>query len=140
MRQAVEATVRNYQQISARLRRHVIRNVLNTLPDVANGVTMLSKNCGIVSSGTIFDHNNLLSAHYYLTRHLKSLVLKIIMESDLSKLDDRFKAIIQTGRIQVNSRDKEIVPPEFRKALKDAWCGKDHVCPWLSSITAGIKA
>jgi hypothetical protein len=98
---------------SQKIKKELIRLLL-TLPNAANGTTLLSKNCATVSLSTIHANAGVLSPNYYLTRHTKTLLIKKVKSWDLSRIPDRLNQIINEGHI-----DETPVPTEFRKALKE---------------------
>lgn len=132
----------DYVKQATRLKRKVIAMVLQ-LPDVADDVKQLSKNCCSVSLSLIAKHGFNLSAGYYLTRSAKKQLIEMIQNTgDLALLDKKMKYIIQTGNLNpvmhqgklVAPSPKDNVPPEFTKALKEVWCGKG-VCPWITKLS-----
>ena len=106
---------------SQKIKKELIRLLL-TLPNAANGTTLLSKNCAIVSLSTIHA-NGVLSPNYYLTRHTKTLLIKKVKSWDLSCIPDRLNQIINEGHIDQQlpnyPANKTPVPTEFRNALKE---------------------
>jgi hypothetical protein len=116
---------KDFQDIAeqAALARRRLKNAITALPDSADGVKMLGKNCGSVPFSMIAKHRGNLSAHYYLTHETKRVLLELV---DSNRTEDSLvnaiEAVLSTGKLKCIGYT-ETIAPNVLEALKAAWEG-----------------
>ena len=116
---------KNFQELEAQtsLARERLKNAIRALPDSADGVKMLGTNCGTVSFSHIASHGGNLSAHYYLTRETKKVLLNLIDSNrTVESLVTAIETVLTTGKLKCTGYT-EIIAPNVLEALKAAWEG-----------------
>ena len=101
--------------------RERLKNAIRALPDSADGIKMLGKNCGSVPFSLIAKNGFNLSAHYYLTHETKTVLLKLIDSNrPIEVLVKAIETILTTGKLQCSGY-VETIAPNVLEALKKAW-------------------
>jgi len=118
----MKATMQALLDQVATLKQELIEMV-RSLPDVANGVTRLSKNCAVVSLSTIGKHGGILSANYYLSNDAKEELVARIERGSAEQIKSLIEGVLSSGSIQLSGRPNHL-PPNFLKALKEMWEGR----------------
>jgi hypothetical protein len=116
---------KNFEDIAAQtsLARDRLKNAIRALPDSADSVKMLGKNCGIVSFSHIAKHGFNLSANYYLSRETKKVLLKLIDSNrTVDSLVNAIETVLTTGKLKCIGYT-ETIAPNVLEALKAAWEG-----------------
>jgi hypothetical protein len=95
----------------ARLRQRIL-----SLPDSAEGVTMLSKSCCTVPF-SLMGHKN-WSPNYWLTKEIKNeLVSMIDSNRNIDSTITSIETVLASGKL----KDGSILPTNVLTALKEAW-------------------
>ena len=95
-----------------------LKKAIRELPDSADGVKMLGRNCCTVSSSLIAQHENNLSPRYWLTRDTKTQLIALIDSNRATESTiNAIEAILTTGKLKDGSK----IPPNVLTALKKAW-------------------
>jgi len=106
------------------LARERLKNAIRALPDSADGVKMLGKNCGSVPSSMIASHGFNLSPHYYLTLETKRVLLNLIDSNrTVMSLINAVETVLNTGKLKCSGYT-ETIAPNVLEALKKAWEGQ----------------
>jgi hypothetical protein len=99
----------------ARLR---LVEVIKSLPDSADGVQMLGRNCGTVPISLVAQHGFNLSPRYWLTRETKTQLTALVDKSrGMESLITSIETILATGKL----KDGTKLPSNVLEALKKAW-------------------
>jgi hypothetical protein len=115
MKKQIQDIASQYQQARARLI-EAIRN----LPDSADGVKMLGKNCCTVSMSLIAQHGFNWSPCYWLTRETKAELIELVEKNrSIESLITAIEAVLATRKL----KDGTKLPPNVVEALRKAWEG-----------------
>ena len=114
---------KNFQFIAeqAGLARERLKKAIQELPDSADGVKMLGKNCCTVSSSLVTQHGSNLSPRYWLTHETKNQLIALIDSNrSVESTVNAIEAVLTTGKLKDGSK----IPPNVLDALKKAWEGQ----------------
>jgi hypothetical protein len=101
----------------ARLR---LVQVINALPDSADGVRMLGKNCCTVSMNLVGQHGFNLSPRYWLTQETKTQLVELVNGNrGIESLITSIEAVLATRKL----KDGTKLPPNVIEALRKGWEG-----------------
>lgn len=111
-----------FREINLRiyLAKRRLREAIHKLPEAADGVTMLGKNCCSVPFSLIGKLRSNLSPNFWLTHETKNQLLEMIKSNrSLENLITNIETILDTGKL----RDGGHIPNNVLTALKQAWEG-----------------
>lgn len=95
-----------------------LKEAIRTLPESAEGVRLLSTNCGVVPFSLTASHGARLDPKYWLTRETKTELLSVVdSKRTVETLVSALQEIISTGKMPSGSA----VPPNVITSLKEAW-------------------
>ena len=80
-------------------KRHVLADRIGKIDDTHPGITMLSKSCFTMRSGTI-DFEESLSPEYYNFKEQFKAIEKLILESRVDNVDKNLRAALDSGKIK----------------------------------------
>jgi hypothetical protein len=110
--------------VETSLARDRLKNAIRALPDSADGVKMLGKNCGTVSLSTMLRNGFNMSAHYYLSHETKKVLLELVDSNrTVESLVNAIEAVLTTGKLKCGGYT-ETIAPNVLEALKKAWEGQ----------------
>ena len=113
MRKAFQKIVDETQAARDRL-----KAAIKALPESAEGVRLLSKNCGVVPFSLIASHGLRLDPKYWLARETKAELLQLVDSKRTTEtLVGTLQEIVNTGRLPNGTQ----IPPNIIIALKEAW-------------------
>ena len=95
-----------------------------SLPNMAEGVHQLGKNCCTVSFRTVQANGNILCPSYYLNSTTKEALLELLDKTGIENLNSKLEAIIATGRLKIGDASSIALNPAFVQAVKEMWFGK----------------
>jgi hypothetical protein len=99
----------------ARLR---LVEVIKNLPDSAEGVQMLGKNCCTVSTSLIAQHGSNWSPRFWLTKDTKTQLTDLVDKSrGVESLITSIETVLTTGKL----KDGTKLPPNVIEALRKGW-------------------
>ena len=103
-----------------RLAKLRLRKIIEALPDTAEGVKKINENCALVPFSVTKTPGSLLCPRYYLTGATKRELMKILSANKSPEATRKtIEGILATGHLP----DYTKIPPNFLKALKQAWEG-----------------
>jgi hypothetical protein len=112
MKSALESLSTDLQNMKSKL-----IDLINNLPENAEGIVKLGRNCCVVPISVITKNNLNMSPRYYLHVESKQAMIRMIESStgpDI--LIKRMEEIIKIGAV-----GQERIHPEFIKALTKIW-------------------
>jgi len=115
MKKEIQGIAAHY--LAARVR---LLKVIESLPDSADGVKMLGKNCCTVSMSLVGQHGFNLSPRYWLTRETKTQLKELVEKNrSIESLITAIEAVLATGKL----KDGTKIPPNVIEALRKGWEG-----------------
>jgi hypothetical protein len=103
--------------------KQTLTDMVRSLPESAEGVRKLSKNCAIVSLSTIGQHGGILSASYYLSNDAKEELIARIERGSAEQIKSLIEGVLKSGTIQLPGMGMHRLPPNFLEALSKIWKG-----------------
>ena len=98
-------------------------DMVRDLPDAAEGVRKLSKNCALVSLSTIAKHGMNLSPSYYMSNDTKEELIARIERGSAEQIKALIEGVLQSGSIKLSGMGMHHLPPNFLEALSKIWKG-----------------
>jgi hypothetical protein len=115
----MKATIQNIlDQVTAA--RQTLIDLIRNLPDAAEGVQKLSKNCAIVNSSMLAKSRYSFYPPYYLTNTTKEEMIARIERGSAEDIKKLIEGILKSGTIKLGIGIHPL-PPNFLDALKKAW-------------------
>jgi hypothetical protein len=117
-----ESIVNQIEALKQSLKAYIL-----SLPDFAEGVKPICKNCCVVDSLTVFKNGGVWSPSYYINTETKQILLELLDKTGIENLNKKIEDMIITGRLQDGEHQSILLNPAFVSAIEDLWFGKNKL-------------